>query len=56
MNCLDISTEEVPKVNDTCYLLEPSQDYRDMNPTENDGIIVFCLDTSGSMAVTKEVC
>lgn len=53
--------EEIPMKEDTLYMLEPGESVQ--NPSMNlmegqtaaSAIVVFCLDTSGSMGCTTEV-
>ena len=56
-----MSNEEIPLKEDVLYLLEPSETFMTsgrstMEGHASDSIVVFCIDTSGSMGVTTEVC
>lgn len=52
-NTFQIDSKEVPCSNDITYLIEPSVNYQ--NSVLDDSLIVFCIDTSGSMNVTKQI-
>mmetsp|Transcript_863 Transcript_863/g.2076 ORF Transcript_863/g.2076 Transcript_863/m.2076 type:complete len:726 (-) Transcript_863:2569-4746(-) len=49
-NQLMIDEEEIPKLDELNYILEDPQDAID---SEDDSTIIFCIDISGSMGVTK---
>jgi len=57
-NVADIVAEELPREEDTTYMIAPAPS----NATQSlqgsgitDSVVVFCIDTSGSMGVTTEV-
>jgi hypothetical protein len=57
-NQLDIVAEEIPTKEDTTYLITPAAALvtEGMGPVKMDeSLVVFCIDTSGSMCVTTKV-
>jgi hypothetical protein len=50
-NLIDIEQNEVPSFSDITYLLEPPKEHG----VDDDSIIVFCIDISGSMNVTEKI-
>ena len=59
-NEVDIVSEEIPTTGETTYLLTPpitTKGAESATPTSGmeDTLLVFCIDTSGSMCVTTEV-
>ena len=57
-NVADIVAEELPREEDTTYMIAPApttatQALQGSGIT--DSVVVFCIDTSGSMGVTTEV-
>ena len=59
-NEVDIVAEEIPSTGETTYLLTPpitSTGVESATPTVGmeETLLVFCIDTSGSMCVTTEV-
>ena len=59
-NEVDIVSEEIPITGETTYLLTPpitTKGAESATPTTGmeDALLVFCIDTSGSMCVTTEV-
>ena len=58
-NTIEIAAEEIPKEGEILYLQQPQQSSKHatlVSGITNDSIVVFCVDTSGSMGVTTEVC
>jgi hypothetical protein len=70
LNSVDLDEEEVPKKSEeeaklgevadekgftVEYILEPAAVDEDAKGPESSGIVVFCIDVSGSMCVTQEV-
>jgi hypothetical protein len=49
-NLLNIDAEEIPKADELSYILE---DPHDSLLADDDSTIIFCIDISGSMGVTK---
>ena len=50
---------EIPKEGDILYLQQTQHSPKDdtlVSGITKDSIVVFCVDTSGSMCVTTEVC
>ena len=47
-----LEEEEIPKTASVDYLLEPGQSQEE---SEDDGLVIFLVDVSGSMCVTSEV-
>ena len=48
--------EEVPTADDVTYLLSPAPSTAGSGRSgEDQSLVVFCVDTSGSMCVTTEV-
>lgn len=55
-NCFDIDPEEVPKVDDVTYMLEPALSTTASGAFGMDeSLVIFCIDISGSMCVTTAV-
>ncbi|CAD5123542.1 DgyrCDS11882 [Dimorphilus gyrociliatus] len=54
-NILNIVDEEIPQNNDTTYMLQPAPSTAQMTVDGDASIVIFCIDISGSMCVTKEV-
>ena len=57
-NVIDIAMEEVPKQGEILYLQEVERSSKDkslVSGITKDSIVVFCVDTSGSMGQTTEV-
>ena len=57
-NTIEIEMEEVPKEGEILYLQEIHRSSRDaslVSGITKDSIVVFCVDTSGSMGQTTEV-
>ena len=56
-NVVDLDDEEIPKENDTTFMLQPAPCTAASGKTGvDDSLVIFCVDTSGSMCVTTEVC
>ena len=53
INTLDLEPEEIPTANTVDYLIESAPVVRAADPGEE--LVVFCVDTSGSMCVTTEL-
>ena len=48
--------EEIPKERDVTFMLEPALSTTTAGPSGTDeSLVIFCIDTSGSMCVTTEV-
>jgi len=58
-NTIDIMVpEEVPLKEEVLYMITPGTStgaVTEMGATTKDALVVFCVDTSGSMGVTTEV-
>lgn len=55
-NIVDIEEEEVPTEEDVTFMLEPAPSTVASGPSGLDeSLVIFCVDTSGSMCVTTEV-
>lgn len=55
-NLVDIENEEIPTDEDVTFMLEPALSTTASGPSGLDeALVVFCVDTSGSMCVTTEV-
>lgn len=57
-NTIEIEAGEIPKEGDILYLEERQRSSRDdmlVSGITKDSVVVFCIDTSGSMGVTTEV-
>ena len=57
-NAIEIDMEEVPKEGEILYLQEVQRSPKDaslVSGITKDSIVVFCVDTSGSMGQTTEV-
>lgn len=52
-NMVDLETEEVPKQGTVDYIIEPAK--KQVANLEDDSLVVFVIDVSGSMCTTKEV-
>lgn len=52
---MDLTKEEIPTEEDIMYLLSPPTRGQKTSLTASSCVIVFCMDTSGSMGVTSEV-
>jgi len=52
-NEVNIEEEEIPKSDEITYILE-NPEYEEMK-VEDDFYVIFCIDISGSMCVTKPV-
>ena len=50
-NLIEIDSNEIPTSNDVTYLLEASK----VPGIDDDSIIVFCIDISGSMNITEKI-
>ena len=49
--------EEIPQEEDVTFMLEPALSTQASGPSGLDeSLVVFCVDVSGSMCVTTEVC
>ncbi|XP_076077752.1 circularly permutated Ras protein 1-like [Mytilus galloprovincialis] len=56
VNEIDIMEEEIPKERDVTFMLEPALSTTTAGPSGTDeSLVIFCIDTSGSMCVTTEV-
>ena len=58
-NTIEIEVGEIPKEGDILYLQQRkhlSKHDTLVSGITKDSIVVFCVDTSGSMGVTTEVC
>lgn len=61
VNSVDIVEEEIPTNEDVTYMISPapattSSLAADVGGPVDQSIIIFCVDVSGSMCVTTEVC
>lgn len=55
-NELDIEEEEIPRINDVTFMLEPAPSTAASGLTGKDeSLVIFCVDISGSMSVTSQV-
>ncbi len=55
-NIIDVVDEEIPKEQDVTFMLEPAPSTTASGRSGTDtSLVVFCVDTSGSMCVTTEV-
>ncbi|KAH3747910.1 hypothetical protein DPMN_182345 [Dreissena polymorpha] len=55
-NIVDIVPEEIPAQADVTFMLEPALSTMTSGPTgQDESLVVFCVDVSGSMCVTTEV-
>ena len=57
-NTIEVELGEIPKEGDILYLQESQRSPKDdmlVSGITKDSVVVFCVDTSGSMAVTTEV-
>jgi len=55
-NVVDILPEEIPKLADVTYMLKPAPATTAAScGGVDESIIVFCVDISGSMCVSKQV-
>ena len=53
---VDLEPEEIPGTEDVTYLLSPAPSTASASMAGLDhSLVVFCMDTSGSMCVTSEV-
>lgn len=52
-NKVELAVEELPKTEARDYVLEPAPENKDMQQSE--GTVIFCIDISGSMCVTKQI-
>ena len=58
-NAIQIEAGEIPKEGDILYLQQREHSSKHdtvVSGITKDSIVVFCIDTSGSMGVTTEVC
>ena len=56
-NVVDIQDEEIPTNQDVTYMLESALSRSARGPSAiDDVLVIFCVDTSGSMGVTTKVC
>ena len=58
-NNIEIEMEEIPQEGEILYLQQSQRSQKDnalVSGITKDSIVVFCVDTSGSMGVTTEVC
>ena len=56
-NKVDLEDEEIPKNEDTTFMLQPAPCTAASGKTGVDeSLVIFCIDTSGSMGVTTRVC
>ena len=57
MTELDIVPDEIPTIEDTTYLITPAAVLAEGGGSTgmDESLVVFCIDTSGSMCVTTEV-
>ena len=54
---VDLEDEEIPTDEDVTFMLEPALSTTASGPSGMDeALVVFCVDKSGSMCVTTEVC
>ena len=54
---MDLVDEEIPSSDDVTFLLSPAPCTTESGRSGEDAsLVVFCVDTSGSMCVTTEVC
>ena len=54
---VDIEDEEIPTEEDVTFMLEPALSTTASGPSGMDeALVIFCVDISGSMCVTTEVC
>jgi len=51
---LSLADEEIPKANSVDYIISPPV-VETVDALTDDGIVVYCIDISGSMCVTTEV-
>lgn len=58
VNEVDIVPEEMPTKEDTTFMIEPAQGAGGVagGGGVEDSLVIFCIDISGSMCVTTEVC
>lgn len=57
-NDIEIETGEIPQEGEILYLQQSQESPKDstlVSGITKDSIVVFCVDTSGSMGVTTEV-
>uniref|UniRef100_A0A6A7G8Q6 Sec23/Sec24 trunk domain containing protein n=2 Tax=Hirondellea gigas TaxID=1518452 RepID=A0A6A7G8Q6_9CRUS len=55
INAVDVEDEEMPKGESQDYILEPAPAMEQDKKVEDDRLMIFCIDISGSMCVSKEV-
>ena len=56
-NSVDIMEEEKPDKPDVTFMLQPAPSTQAGGRSgTDDTLVIFCVDTSGSMCVTTEVC
>jgi len=56
VSLVDVEDEEIPKVEDVTYLLQPAMATSHSSISGVDkSLVIFCMDTSGSMCVTSEI-
>ena len=54
---VDVVEEEIPKLDDVTFMLSPAPTTTASGKSGKDeSLVIFCMDTSGSMCVTTEVC
>ena len=57
-NTIEVELGEIPKEGDILYLQESQRSPKDdmlVSGITKDSVVVFCVDTSGSMGITTEV-
>ena len=55
-NLADVEPEEIPKNDDVTFMIQPAMSTTASGESGIDrSLIIFCVDTSGSMCVTTEV-
>ena len=56
-NAIMLDEEEIPRDESVDYILEPpsAEDVKRQDSSGSDGLVVFCMDTSGSMCVSTPV-
>jgi len=56
-NIVDILPEEIPKLADVTYMLKPAPSTTATScGGVDESMVVFCIDNSGSMCVSQQVC
>ena len=55
-NYIDVEEEEIPRSSDVTYMLEPAPSTKAAACNgQDDSLVIFCVDTSGSMCVASAV-